>query len=84
MARQLCLGQDKMANFLAIAESQVGYAESPRNFEWDEDGNKMGYSRYGAWNNVPLNIGFGSWTSEAFTTTRRRIHIPRAMLFFWM
>ena len=36
-------------NLLAIALSQVGYKESENNFEWDLEGNKMGYTRYGHW-----------------------------------
>lgn len=36
-----------------IARSQVGYSESTRNFETDDDGMRRGYTRYGAWYGAP-------------------------------
>lgn len=42
---------------VAIAESQIGYAESTKNYIVNEDGIMMGYTRYGAWyGNV-----YGDW-----------------------
>lgn len=38
-----------------IARTQVGYQESTLNFEVGDDGNRRGYTRYGAWYGVPYN-----------------------------
>lgn len=46
-------------NLVAIAMSQVGYEESTANFEFDEDGNKNGYTRYGEWYGNP----YGNWNT---------------------
>ena len=41
---------------LAIARSQLGYAESTRNYAVAEDGQTlMGYTRYGAWQGTPYD-----------------------------
>ena len=45
---------------LAIARSQLGYAESTRNYALAEDGQtRMGYIRYGAWQGDP----YGDWNA---------------------
>ena len=45
---------------LAIAQSQLGYAESTRNYAVAEDGQTlMGYTRYGAWQGTP----YGEWNA---------------------
>ena len=45
---------------LAIARSQLGYAESTRNYAVAEDGQTpMGYTRYGAWQGDP----YGDWNT---------------------
>ena len=45
---------------LAIARSQLGYAESTRNYAVAEDGQTlMGYTRYGAWKGDP----YGDWNA---------------------
>ena len=45
---------------LAIARSQLGYAESTRNYALAEDGQtRMGYTRYGAWQGDP----YGDWNA---------------------
>jgi LPXTG-motif cell wall-anchored protein len=45
---------------LAIARSQLGYAESTRNYAVAEDGQtRMGYTRYGAWKGDP----YGGWNT---------------------
>lgn len=46
-------------NLIEIAKSQVGYEESKNNFEYDEDGNKNGYTRYGEWYGNP----YGKWNT---------------------
>ena len=45
---------------LAIARSQLGYAESTKNYALAEDGQtRMGYTRYGAWKGDP----YGDWNA---------------------
>ena len=46
-------------NLIAIALSQMGYEESQLNFEYDADGNKNGYTRYGEWYGNP----YGKWNT---------------------
>ncbi len=46
-------------NLLSVAVSQLGYEESQRNFEFDSEGNKMGYTRYGEWYGNP----YGNWNT---------------------
>ncbi len=46
------------ADVVAIAQSQIGYTESRKNFRVAEDGGThMGYTRYGAWYGNP----YGDW-----------------------
>ena len=40
-------------NLVTIATTQIGYAESKRNFEIDSDGNRNAYTRYGEWYGNP-------------------------------
>ena len=44
-------------DLLAIAETQLGYQESERNYIELENGSLKGYTRYGAWYGVP----YGDW-----------------------
>ena len=46
-------------NLIAIAMSQVGYEESRNNFEFDDDGKRNGYTRYGEWYGNP----YGKWNT---------------------
>lgn len=46
-------------NLLAIAKTQVGYEESGKNYEYDSEGNKKGYTRYGEWYGSP----YGNWNA---------------------
>ncbi len=46
-------------NLIAIAMSQMGYEESKNNFEFDSDGQKNGYTRYGEWYGNP----YGKWNA---------------------
>lgn len=46
------------SDLIAVAESQLGYTESSRNYRVDEDGEtKKGYTRYGEWYGDP----YGDW-----------------------
>ena len=42
-------------DLVGIAKTQVGYSESTRNFEVGSDGNRRGYTRYGAWYGAPYS-----------------------------
>ena len=42
-----------------IAKTQVGYQESTKNFEVNQDGVRHGYTRYGAWYGTP----YGDWSA---------------------
>ena len=44
-------------DLLTVARSQLGYRESSSNFERNDNGRKMGYTRYGAWFGEP----YGDW-----------------------
>ncbi len=46
-------------NVLAVAYSQIGYAESELNYELDENGEVQGYTRYGQWYGNP----YGNWNA---------------------
>lgn len=46
-------------NLLEIAKTQLGYTESKLNFQYDESGNKKGYTRYGEWYGSP----YGNWNA---------------------
>lgn len=44
-------------DLLAIAQSQLGYRESERNFIVADNGNQKGYTRYGDW----YGVQYGDW-----------------------
>ena len=46
---------DLRQNLAGIAQTQVGYTESEWNFEVDGNGNRRGYTRYGAWYGAPYS-----------------------------
>ena len=46
---------DLAADLVGIAKTQVGYSESQLNFEVDKNGQRRGYTRYGAWYGAPYN-----------------------------
>ena len=47
--RDVELTGDWRKDLVAIAKTQLGYKESERNFIFDEEGEKDGYTRYGDW-----------------------------------
>lgn len=59
MASQLSLGENPAENVVTVARSQLGYAESARNYTVAEDGHVSGYTRYGAW----LGLPYGDWNA---------------------
>ena len=50
---------DMRKDLIGVALTQVGYTESERNFTVDDEGNRHGYSRYGAWYGVP----YADWSA---------------------
>ena len=53
---EVTLTGDWRLDALAIAQSQLGYAESTKNYTLAEDGQTlMGYTRYGAWQGTPYD-----------------------------
>ena len=48
---------DWRQDLVAVAQSQIGYEESTENYRLTEDGEKLGYTRYGAWYGNP----YGRW-----------------------
>ena len=50
---------DLRQDLVGIARTQVGYAESERNFAIDRDGVRRGYTRYGAWYGAP----YADWSA---------------------
>lgn len=44
---------DWRQDLVAVAQSQIGYEESTANYRLTEDGEKLGYTRYGAWYGNP-------------------------------
>lgn len=59
-------------NLVGVALSQLGYTESTVNYEFDGNGEKHGYTRYGEWYGVP----YGSWdaTFVSFCLHYSNIH----------
>ena len=54
---------DLRQDLAGIAQTQVGYSESERNFEVDDDGIRRGYTRYGAWYGAPYSDWSGMFIS---------------------
>lgn len=54
---QEALTGDWAQDTVTIAASQIGYAESIRNWQLNDDGTRGGYTRYGAWYGSP----YGGW-----------------------
>lgn len=54
------LGSNLAENVASVAKSQVGYEESAKNYEVDDDGTTIhGYTRYGEWYGNP----YGDWSA---------------------
>ena len=57
MFRELPFTNDWAEDLLLVARSQLGYHESLANYQLDEEENRSGYTRYGAWYGDP----YGEW-----------------------
>lgn len=62
------------SDLLAVARSQLGYAESSRNYIVDDAGSVKGYTRYGAWTGNP----YGDWNVAFAAFCLRYANIPAA------
>lgn len=58
---------------LAVAESQLGYQESDRNYTVSDDGRLLGYTRYGAWYGIP----YGDWCAMFVSFCLNYSGVPR-------
>ena len=59
MMAELELPADPVDQLILIAQSQLGYQESIRNFQVDENGIQRGITRYGQWYGNP----YGDWSA---------------------
>ena len=66
------LSGDWSRDLVAVAQSQLGYRESERNYEVQEDGSLKGYTRYGAWYGLP----YGDWCAMFVSFCLRYADIP--------
>ena len=62
----------------AIANTQIGYRESEKNYQVQADGTLRGYSRYGAWYGIP----YGKWDAMFAAFCMHYAHIPQGTLPF--
>lgn len=60
-------------DLVSAAKTQIGYKESEKNFEIDENGNVSGYTRYGAWQGRP----FADWNSLFVSFCLHYANIPQ-------
>lgn len=63
-------------DIVAIAESQLGYAESTRNYTVTEEDEIKGYSRYGAWYGDP----YGDWDAMFVSFCLNYAEIPESAI----
>jgi PKD repeat protein len=67
---------DYAADLLAVAGTQLGYAESAANFILDENGEAHAYTRYGAWYGDP----YGDWNAMFLSFCANYAGIPEGVL----
>ena len=72
MFRDFELKGDWDVDLLAVAQSQLGYCESTRNYIVNEAGKYKGYTRYGAWYGSP----YGDWCAMFVSFCIRYAGIP--------
>ncbi|MGN0801576.1 MAG: SH3 domain-containing protein, partial [Candidatus Faecivicinus sp.] len=61
--RDAVLTGDWRQDLVRIAQTQIGYEESKRNFIIDEEGKQQGYTRYGAWYGASYSEWCGMFVS---------------------
>ena len=70
----LALSGDWREDIVAIANTQVGYRESERDFVIKEDGEKQGYTRYGDW----YGADYSEWCAMFVSFCLNYAEIPEA------
>ena len=63
---------DYRQDLLSVAQTQLGYHESTRNFIIDEAGLVKGYTRYGEWYGIP----YGDWCAMFVSFCLRYAQVP--------
>ena len=64
------------ADLIEVASTQMGYKESTKNFIWDEEGNKKGYTRYGHW----YGDTYGHWCAMFISFCMENAEIPEEVV----
>lgn len=67
-------------DIIAIAQSQLGYTESSKNYTLAEDGSKKGYTRYGDWYGNPC----GEWCAMFVSFCSHYAGIPQEAMLYEM
>lgn len=65
---------DWRADLVAVAQTQIGYQESTTDFIFDEEDQKRGYTRYGAW----YGSTYGEWCAAFIAFCCEYADIPAA------
>ena len=63
-------------DLLNIARSQLGYEESKLNFIIDDEGNRQGYTRYGAW----YRASYSEWCAMYVSFCLNYAEIPETVV----
>ena len=63
-------------DIVAVAQSQVGYKESERNYSLEEDGTHNGYTRFGAWYGSP----YAPWNAMFVSFCLNYSNVPASVL----
>ena len=63
-------------DLLMIAESQLGYTESERNYIMEDPWHPKGYTRYGAWYGIP----YGDWCAMFISFCLYYANIPESVV----
>ena len=63
-------------DIIAVAQSQVGYKESERNYSLEEDGTHNGYTRFGAWYGSP----YAPWNAMFVSFCLNYSNVPASVL----
>ena len=63
-------------DLIEVASTQLGYKESTKNFIWDEEGNKKGYTRYGDW----YGDRYGHWCAMFISFCMEHARIPEEVV----
>lgn len=68
------LSQSRRENIVSIAESQLGYSESEKNYSVSDDGALNGYTRYGEW----YGDKYGDWSGMFVSFCLKYAGVPES------